>query len=307
MKKLISLLLLAALCLSAFAVTAFADEADPSLEEGYVRELEGCTSEVRWCKNGEQNIFGRFYYPADFDPEQSYPVVIMSHGLGSTCDMTEKMKWPQAVTAAGFVAYAYDFCGGSKNSKSDGDFFQMSVRTEQSDLSAVMDFVKEQSFVDSKQLFLLGQSQGGFVSAITAAARPDEVKAMVLVYPALCLVDDLHTFVPDLSALTGETFESAMGELGVVYARDGYDIDVMAEIAGYPGDVMVIHGLNDKVVPYTYSVEAVTNAYSAASSELVLITGKKSAHGFEMVYNEGRDYAEGQAVSFLCDHVTAVS
>ena len=303
MKRLISLLLLAVLYLCTFTAIAWADEADPSIEEGYVAEHEGYRSEVRWCRNGEMNIFGRFYYPTDFDAGQQYPVVIMSHGLGSTCDMTERMKWPEAAVKAGFVVYAYDFCGGSVNSKSDGDFMKMSVRTEQSDLSAVMDFVKAQSFVNSDELFLLGQSQGGVVSALTAAARPDEVKAMVLVYPALCLVDDLHSFVPDLSALTGDTFESAMGELGVIYAQDAYDIDIMQEIAGYTGDVMVIHGLNDKTVPYSYALEAVTTSYAEAKSELVLITGKKSVHGFEMVYNEGRDYAEQQAISFLGDHL----
>lgn len=303
MKRLISLLLVAAFCLCAFTAVAWAEEADPSIEEGYVVEHEGYRSEVRWCQNGEMKIFGRFYYPADFDAEQQYPVVIMSHGLGSNCDMTERMKWPEAAATAGYVVYAYDFCGGGKNSKSDGDFMQMSVRTEQSDLSAVMDFVKAQSFADVDQLFLLGMSQGGVVTALTAAARPKEVKAIVLVYPAFCLVDDLHTFVPDLSALTGDTFTSAMGELGVIYAQDGYDIDVFNEIAGFTGDVMIIHGLNDKTVPYSYSLEAITTSYAKAKSELVLITGKKSVHGFEMVYDEGRDYAEQQAISFLGDHL----
>ena len=189
------------------------------------------------------------------------------------------------------------------NSLSDGDFMEMSVLTEASDLNAVIDFVKSQAYADPDNLFLLGQSQGGFVSAITAASRPEEVKAMVLVYPALCLVDDLHEFVPDLAEVTGDTVETAMGTLGAVYARDAYDIDVMNEIAKYTGDVMIIHGLNDKTVPYSYSLKAITTAYSAAASELVLITGKKSAHGFEMVYNEGREYALDAGTDFLLRHV----
>lgn len=61
-----------------------AEEANPEIEEGYTTELDGCTKVVSWCKNGDNNIYGQFYYPADFDENQTYPVVIMSHGIGST-------------------------------------------------------------------------------------------------------------------------------------------------------------------------------------------------------------------------------
>ena len=303
MKKLLAVLLLLVMCQSILPIAYAEEAADPTVEEGYTVEGEGFTSVVSWCKNGDLNIYGKFYYPEGFDASQKYPVVIMSHGLGSRAEMVERAKWPKAVTEKGFIAYAFDFCGGGMNSLSDGDFMEMSVLTEASDLNAVIDFVKSQAYADPDNLFLLGQSQGGFVSAITAASRPEEVKAMVLVYPALCLVDDLHEFVPDLSEVTGDTVETAMGTLGAVYARDAYDIDVMNEIAKYSGDVMIIHGLNDKTVPYSYSLKAITTAYSAAASELVLITGKKSAHGFEMVYNEGREYALDAGTDFLLRHV----
>ena len=303
MKKLLAMLLMLVMCQSILPIAYAEEAADPTVEEGYTVEGEGFTSVVSWCKNGDLNIYGKFYYPEGFDASQKYPVVIMSHGLGSRAEMVERAKWPKAVTEKGFIAYAFDFCGGGMNSLSDGDFMEMSVLTEASDLNAVIDFVKSQAYADPDNLFLLGQSQGGFVSAITAASRPEEVKAMVLVYPALCLVDDLHEFVPDLAEVTGDTVETAMGTLGAVYARDAYDIDVMNEIAKYTGDVMIIHGLNDKTVPYSYSLEAITTAYSAAASELVLITGKKSAHGFEMVYNEGREYALDAGTDFLSRHV----
>ena len=304
MKRFFALLLALVFCLSVLPA-ALADDtaADPTIEEGYTVEGEGYTSVVSWCKNGDLNIYGVFYYPEGFDPAQTYPTVIMSHGLGSTAQMVERAKWPQAALAEGFVVYAFDFCGGSRNSKSDKTFFEMSVMTEVSDLNAVMDFVMSQPYVDTDNLFLLGQSQGGFVSAMTAAGRAEEVKAMVLIYPALCLVDDLHEFIPDLSEVTGDTVETAMGTLGAVYALDAYDIDVMGTIAGYTGDVLIIHGLNDKTVPYSYSLEAVSTAYAESASELVLITGKKSVHGFEMIYDEGREYALSVGMDFLNRHV----
>lgn len=290
---LMALLLMPALCAAQEA------ETDPALEEGYTEAVEDFTSEVRWCQNGDLNIFGKFYYPEGFDESQTWPTVIMSHGLGSTAIMVERAGWPQAMLSQGFVVYAFDFCGGSVNSHSSSDFYHMSVKTEISDLNAVMDFVESQPFVDKEHLFLLGQSQGGFVSAMTAASRPEEVRAMILVYPALCLVDDLHDFIGDIGEVTGDTVETAMGTLGACYALDAWDIDVMSEIAAYPGDVLIIHGLNDKTVPYDYSLRAVTEAYGEAVSELLLITGKKSVHGFEMNFEEGREIALQAGADFL--------
>ena len=74
-------------------------------------------------------------------------------------------------------------------------------------------------------------------------------------------------------------------------------------IAGYTGDVLIIHGLNDKTVPYSYAVEAIATAYGEASSQLLLITGKKSAHGFEIIYDEGREIAENAGVAFAQAHL----
>ena len=50
MKKLLVIMLAVLLALSAAAV---AEEADPTIEEGYRNEMENCTSEVRWCRNGD--------------------------------------------------------------------------------------------------------------------------------------------------------------------------------------------------------------------------------------------------------------
>ena len=300
----------AALLVSICAISVLAEEAsaeaaeaDMTIEEGYTEEGDGFTSVVSWCKNGDLNIYGKFYYPEGFDESGSYPAVIMSHGLGSTAAMVEKSQWPKAMTDEGYVVYTFDFCGGGKKSNSDLTYLTMSVKTEISDLNAIMDFVESKSFVDKDHLFLLGQSQGGFVSAMTAASRPEEVKAMILVYPAFCIVDDLHEFIPEISAVTGDTIETAMGELGACYALDAYDIDVMKEIAGYTGDVLIIHGLNDKTVPLSYSMDAINNAYSEASSELLIITGKKSVHGFEMVFDRGREAALNAGKEFLNAHL----
>ena len=43
--------------------------------------------------------------------------------------------------------------------------------------------------MDEENIFLMGTSQGGAVSAITAAANKEEIKGAILLYPAFVLVD----------------------------------------------------------------------------------------------------------------------
>ena len=89
----------------------------------------------------------------------------------------------------GYVVYCFDFCGGG-GSRSDGSALDMFIFTEQSDLEGVLDMLKKQSFVDTNNIVLLGASQGGVVPAITGAEHTEEIRGLVLLYPAFVLVND---------------------------------------------------------------------------------------------------------------------
>ena len=225
----------------------------------------------------------------------------MSHGLGSTSQMVERAKWPEKAAQDGYVVYTFDFCGGSLNGNSDVDFMDMTVMTEKEDLSAVMDFVKSKEYVDQEHLFLLGQSQGGLVSALTAADRKEDVAAMVLVYPALCIADNARETYASAEDIPEGQAEMPVGRVGSEYVKAVYDLD--GTISAYDGDVMIIHGINDMLVPYSYSEKAMEEAYTSEGSVLVPVYGKRSTHGFEMNFEEGRDYAETVGMEFLDAHL----
>lgn len=72
------------------------------------------------------------------------------------------------------IVYCFDFCGGGYGNRSDGDVLEMSIFTEQADLEAVLAMISDREDVDSQNIFLAGASQGGVVSAITAAVNPDK-------------------------------------------------------------------------------------------------------------------------------------
>ena len=69
----------------------------------------------------------------------------------------------------------------------------MSVLTEIKDLEAVIRYTRGLPYTSNK-LLLMGASQGGMVSALTAAKPKNDVGKLVLFYPAFCIPDDLHRF-----------------------------------------------------------------------------------------------------------------
>ena len=127
------------------------------------------------------------------------------------------------IVSEGFAAFRLDFCGGGLISRSDGSMLEMSVLTEARDLNAVIDyFMDDPRFSD---IYLWGQSQGGFVSSYVAAERPEDIAALVIEYPAYVLQDDAKrrqlpdgTF-PERSTLLGMP-------IGRVYSEDVVSFDI---------------------------------------------------------------------------------
>ena len=51
-------------------------------EEGTVIQGDGYSMEIAWCGEKGKRVFGRIYYPADFDSTQQYTTVVLNHGGG---------------------------------------------------------------------------------------------------------------------------------------------------------------------------------------------------------------------------------
>ena len=161
-----------------------------SMSEGYVEEYTDFTSIIHWVKNGDLEIYGRIFRPSDFDENKQYPILIMSHGYNTTgADATNSLV--KNIVANGMLCYTFDFCGGSPISKSDGEFEDMTVLTEISDLTAIINDFKNMSFVDNTKIALFGSSFGGLVTSVTAGRCHDDIAAVVLQAPAIMVDNDL--------------------------------------------------------------------------------------------------------------------
>ena len=114
-----------------------------------------------WCENEGQRIYGEAYIPVT---DGRSPLVIHSHGLGSNHEAGA--SFGKEYAQRGIALYALDFRGGSKSNNenlSDGISTDMSVLTEVSDLTAVLEAARTWDFVDTdrRQSGRLGDSYIG--------------------------------------------------------------------------------------------------------------------------------------------------
>jgi len=216
-------------------------------------------------------LYGELLLPKGTDGK--LPTVICSHGFNGSYRYFRNFSAP-SLASAGFAVYCFDFYAGSRHGKSGGKMEEMSVFLEKDQLNAVIDHIKAQSFTDLNNLFLFGESQGGFVTAITAAEHTQDVKAIVLYYPAFCIQDDMlkrYKSAEDLPEII-----NFMGvRLGKVYYEKLFDYDPYAVAKRFTKNVLVIHGDADRTVNLSYGKDA---AACYEHAHLEILPGQD--HGF---------------------------
>lgn len=179
-----------------------------------------------------------------------YPTIIGVHGFNGTYrDFSVAAGLCQA--KSGFAVICFDFFGGNNRCKSGGTMKDMSLLSEVCQLSDVINQVKEMDFVDENNLFLVGQSQGGFVSAITAPMFSEIIRGMVLYYPAFSVPDELTKKYGRVNNLP-ENVEIFTMHVSNKYFEGMENRDFYREASEYKGPVMVLHGDADTIVDIEY-------------------------------------------------------
>lgn len=220
------------------------------------------------------------------------PMVIFSHGFGG--DMTFHLFEPiiKQLNQSGIGAVRFDFNGCGK---SDGRFEDMTVRNEMDDLTNVVAYVRRLEV--AKNISLLGHSQGGVVtSMVSGELGYPQIECEVLLSAASVLRDDAlrgmtHGGHFDPWHLDKETYEVGGGKsIGRPYIHTAMTLPIYETSAKYAGPALIINGMADVVVPYTYA-----ERYHAAlkSSELQIIPGENHT------YNYSPDYVVGIVTDWL--------
>ena len=233
------------------------------------------TEEVHF-QSGGKDLFGMRFTPksgkAAGKSGRRMPAVIMSHGYNGNPVLFYELI--DSLARKGYICYFFDFSGGSDRTRSEGSFSEMSVLTEKQNLEDAIRMIRGWKNVDRKNIFLVGESQGGIVSSLAAADKPGWAKALALMYPAFVIPDDAREAFSSKDEIP-ETTQFLGHVVGRQYYADVYDMDIYSIIPRFKGNVLIVHGDKDTLVPIEYSKKAL-DAYRHAT--LKVIPG--APHGF---------------------------
>ncbi|MDE7372500.1 MAG: alpha/beta hydrolase [Clostridia bacterium] len=214
----------------------------------------------------------------------SYSIVIFSHGYnGSKNDFQANAK---ALVKNNIAAITFTFCGSGERDKSTLATTDMTLFTEKEDLIAVIDYAQRLEGFDGN-LFLVGGSQGGMVSAMAAEERADDIAGMVLLYAGFCIPDDWNARYPD-DATVPEIIPWWGVNLGRNFVLSLRNLDIYKNMANFTKPVLLMHAADDNIVPLSYS-ERAAEAYPNAK----LTRRNAGGHGFLP--------ADGELLKFIED------
>lgn len=189
---------------------------------------------------------------------ENTPAVILCHGFMADSSMCR--GYAKIIAALGYLAFTFDFCGGSIVNRSEGRTADMSVLSELEDLKAVYAYVSNLPYVNSEKISLFGCSQGGFVAAMAAKQMKEKVSSLVLLYPALCIPDDARKGHMMFARFDPENIPEIIPcgpmKLGRKYVIDVIGMDPYNEIHGYTGRVLLLQGTADRIVHADYARNA---------------------------------------------------
>ena len=208
------------------------------------------------------------------DGKDNFDIVIICHGFTSQKEFKLLKALADDLEAYGIASLRFDFNG---HGASEGDFQDMTVLNEISDVKKIYEYIKL-NLKQANKIALAGHSQGGVVASMAAGDLGDDIKALALLAPAAVLRDDAIRGNLFDAKLNPPEFVAIMGgnfKVGRDYILTAQTLPIYETARKYKNPACLIHGTGDVIVPYTYSLRY-HEIYS--KSELNIIKGWD--HGF---------------------------
>lgn len=204
------------------------------------------------------------------------PTVVWLGGFHSDMTGTKAQVLADHAEATGVAYLRFDYFG---HGESDGQFREGTISRWREDALAVIDELTEGPLV------LVGSSMGGWIACLAAIARPERVKAMVLIAPAPDFTEKLME--PELSdearaAIARDGFwirPSEYDDGGYAITRelleDGARWSILQGDVPIEVPVRVLQGGADADVPWTHALEL---ANALKSDDVVFTLIKDGDH-----------------------------
>ncbi|MBP3245591.1 MAG: alpha/beta hydrolase [Bacteroidaceae bacterium] len=241
---------------------------------------------------GSVGMLSAIVQKPELQPGQKCQMVIIAHGFMGNKNEPLLKDIAENLLKKGVASIRFDFNG---HGQSEGKFEHMTVLNEIEDANCIFNYVSSLDYV--KSISMVGHSQGGVVTAMLSGQLKNKIKKAVLLAPAAVLRDDAirGTIMGVMydAANPPEEIKLLFGnlKLGGNYVKIAQTLPIYDTARQFTGQLCVIHGTYDRVVPYTYGERF---AYEHKGSELHIING--ADHGFSQHHNE--------AIKFTIDYLT---
>lgn len=201
-----------------------------------------------------QTELAAIYHTPDQTEAAATPLLVICHGfIGSKTGVNRLfVKAAREFANDGYRVLRFDYggCGESEGDYGAGGFDRLLEETQH-----VLDFAFGLDGVDPKQVFLLGHSLGGAV-ALLSAIRDPRVRKLIMWAP-------VGNPFQDIVRIVGEKEYSNSFVLPYIdhegfaltnrFFRSLADYKPLEDVQNYTGDVLLLHGTNDEVIPAKYS------------------------------------------------------
>ena len=246
--------------------TKSTDNVEKGMSKNLTTENQGNITTL-WLENGDRHIYGELFKPQG----EIKGTAIVSHGFNGSYQYGR--NYFDVMNDLGYQCYIFDFPCGSLGSRSDSNTLNMSILDEKSDVIAIVNYFKGQD--PEGEIVLVGESQGGLVSALAAEELGDNVNDLILVFPALCIPDNWRERYPTVNDIP-EVTELWGVKMGKRFFEEIHEMKPLEIIGEYPNPVLIIQGDKDNIVLMSDSEKA-SKLYKDA--RLYVIPG--AGHGFK--------------------------
>lgn len=233
------------------------------------------------------NLYGRIFYPINFDSTRKYPVLVYLYNgphlqLLTNSWMLGGEVWYHYMTEKGFIIFTIDGHGTPfRGKKFEQETFRRLGEIEMKDQMIGVNYLKSLKYVDTSKLALFGWSFGGFMTTSIMTKYPDVFKVAVAGGPVI----DWSYYEVMYTERYMDTPEQN---------PDGYKAtSVLNSIQNLKGKLLVIHGAEDDVVVWQHSMLLLKTAidkevqldYFVYPTHMHNVLGKDRAHLIEKVCN----------------------
>ena len=206
---------------------------------------------------------------------KNLPLVMLPHGGPHSYDAPEFDWWAQAYASRGYAVFQPNFRGSTHKSQS----FRRAGYGEwggkmQSDKSDGLKALAEKGIIDPKRACIVGASYGGYAALAGVTLEQGIYRCAVAVAP----VADIKQMYREDYRATGNDRTTKIALLEQLGPRENWDaLSPLRAGANADAPIMLIHGKDDVVVPYSHSVKMADKL-------------KDAGKPYEMVTLEGEDH-----------------